>query len=92
MVDGDLSAPDGPDVFGGVGGELLQAAACRPAASTAAIVLGGLKFAPFTDEFHAARGRAGPPGATAGMMVAVGGPTGRGGMRLELYVFMPICR
>jgi hypothetical protein len=50
MVDGDVSAPDGPDVFGEVGaGELLQAAGCHPAAS-AAIGCWGLMFSPFTDE------------------------------------------
>jgi hypothetical protein len=61
MVDGDVSAPDDPGVLGEVGaGELLLAAACRRAASTATIVFGGLMLSPFTDEFCAAPGRTGP--------------------------------
>ena len=94
MVDGHVSAPDDQDVLGEVGaGELLLAAACRRAASTATIVLGGLMLSPFTDEFCAVPGRTGPLGATAGMTVAVAGPAAQGlASGTELYVFMPNCQ
>jgi hypothetical protein len=74
-----VSVPDGPAavvVLDVVDDELLlHAAASRPTASAATSVFGGLMFSPFTNEYCARRGLAGPPGATAGMMGTVGGPT-----------------